>query len=102
MVDKDGRAAYSQVVKINFANDKSGLILMRNPVSNSLYFVVNGLNINQKAEAAIIDMNGRKLNRSFISGNGNQQINTSTLSAGIYLLQVQVGNETFTGKFLKQ
>ncbi len=101
MVDKDGKAAYSQVVKISFANEESGLILMRNPVGNSLHFVVNGLNNNEKAEAAIIDLNGRKLNRSVISGGGNQQINTSTLSGGIYILQVQVGNETFTRKFLK-
>lgn len=101
MVDKDGKAAYSQVVKISFANEESGLILMRNPVGNSLQFVVNGLNNNEKAEAAIIDLNGRKLNRSVISGGGNQQINTSTLSGGIYILQVQVGNETFTRKFLK-
>ena len=102
MVDKDGKAAYSQVVKISFANEESGLVLMRNPVSNSLSFVVNGLNANEKAEAAIIDLNGRKLNRSVISGGGNQQINTSALSGGIYMLQVQAGNETFIKKFLKQ
>jgi CHRD domain/Secretion system C-terminal sorting domain len=102
MVDKDGKAAYSQVVKISFANEESGLILMRNPVSTSLQFVVNGLGSNQKAEAAIIDLNGRKINRSVISGAGNQQINTSALSGGIYMLQVQVGNEIMVKRFLKQ
>lgn len=102
MVDKDGKAAYSQVVKISFANEESGLVLIRNPVSNSLNFVVNGLNTNEKAEAAIIDMNGRKLNRSVISGSGNQQINTTSLSGGIYMLQVQAGNEIMVKRFLKQ
>lgn len=102
MVDKDGKAAYSQVVKISFANEQSGLVLLRNPVNTSLNFVVNGLSDNQQAEAAIIDYNGRKLNRTVISGGGNQQINTSALSGGVYMLQVQVGDEMMIKRFLKQ
>ncbi len=102
MVDKDGKSAYSQVVKINFAHEESGIILMKNPVSNSLNFVVNGLQSTQKADVSILDMNGRKLNRTVISGGGNQQINTAALSGGIYMLQVQVGNEIMVKRFLKQ
>jgi CHRD domain/Secretion system C-terminal sorting domain len=102
MVDKDGKAAYSQVVKISFANEQSGIVLLRNPVNTSLNFMVNGLSNNQQAEAAILDYNGRKLNRTVISGGGNQQMNTSALSGGVYMLQVQVGNEMMIKRFLKQ
>lgn len=101
MVDNDGTFGYSPVVKISFANGENGLTLLNNPVSATVNFRVNGLNDNQKAEASIIDLGGRKVNNTVVVGNGNQQISTTVLPAGIYILQVQTGEEVFIKRFVK-
>lgn len=103
MVDKDGTKAYSPVLKINMANTaEDGIILMGNPVTHSLQFRLNANNMPQRAEAMIIDQHGRRVALTAINGAGNQQINTSSLPGGLYILQVRVNEEILVMKFLKQ
>jgi hypothetical protein len=101
MLDNDGSFGYSAVVKISFAHSENGLTLLSNPVSSTLSFRVNGLSDSEKAEVNIIDLSGRRLNNSAIVGNGNQEVNTAILPAGIYVLQVVTNNEVMIKRFVK-
>lgn len=102
MVDKDGKFAYSPVVKIDFTEDENGLMILQNPVSNSLNYRVAGLPENSKAQVTVIDQMGRNLYNTMVAPSGNQTINTSSFNSGIYMLKVQSGNEVFIQRFLKQ
>lgn len=87
-------ACYSLVVKPSAGSIASGLestaelvtTVFPNPVSHALNVEIFGLK--STAEITVRDVNGRKMH-SFITREGFNQMNVSTLAPGFYFLQVE-------------
>lgn len=95
--DLDGKQAFSPVVNVDFS--KAGKYLLSNNPSNGVY----RLNIHSTNGATILvsDMTGRRLIGKHVDA-GIHQIDISKYAQGTYLLRLQIGNDIFTEKLLKQ
>jgi len=87
-------AATEVSVNSNFAID-----LFPNPANNSLNVWIGGEG--QKAQIRVYDIMGKQVMQQ-VSSNTLTQLNVSKLPAGIYLLNVNNGNETKTARFVKE
>ncbi len=68
---------------------------MPNPViNNKLRFTITGLSSEQKAEISVIDLGGRTMLKTSASTLLNNNIDVSTLSAGMYKLIIKINNGT--------
>ncbi len=95
MIDADGQFVYSSIIRINYGQSKAGLTIMPNPVANNkLRFTITGMASEQKAEISIIDLGGRTLLKTAASTLLNNNIDISTLSAGMYKLIIKMDNGT--------
>jgi hypothetical protein len=95
MIDADGKFVYSSIIRINYSQSKTGLTIMPNPVlNNKLRFTITGLKSEQKAEISVIDLGGRTMLKTSASTLLNNNIDVSTLSAGMYKLIIKINNGT--------
>ena len=102
MMDVDGKFSYSPIIRINFSQQKAGLSIMTNPVTNGqLQFTITGLATDQKAAIMIADYNGRIVLRSTASTLQNNRLDVSRLSAGMYKLMVNLEGATLQESFSK-
>jgi len=69
-----------------------------NPVINTLYVDLTGNTVQQ---LSVMDMEGNMINSNSVAGN-HIEINTATLSAGTYLLQLSGNGKSASTKFVKQ
>ena len=82
--------------------DKSNLFVYPNPASSTLNVRQNlGLK-ESKVIVSLLAVNGEKVYSKQTSSVSvlNEEINVSLLSAGIYILKVQVGNKVTTKKVI--
>lgn len=102
MTDKDGKATYSSIVKLNYDKLKARLFIQTNPVTNGeLRYTITGLTTGKKAEVSIIDYNGRLIMRNTISSLMNNTLKIPHLSAGMYKLVVRVDDTMLQQSFIK-
>lgn len=99
-VDFDGGYNYSKTIQITNEN-KLVVELSPNPVNDKLNIVTNA-NTTQFIE--ILDINGKvyvsqEISASSVNGT---EINTSSLSRGIYLIKLTNQNEVYTKKIIKE
>jgi alpha-tubulin suppressor-like RCC1 family protein len=97
--DKDGKYSYSIVVTVNAAADLFSLSLYPNPGSD--YLFINGLQANQTYYASVTDMSGHEILTKEIDGAQNE-IFTTVLAKGIYLIKVTGNRTSTTLKFVKK
>lgn len=71
-----------------------------NPADASLHLILKG-NI-ERVSWQIMDANGRLIRRQSNTWDEHQEINIAHLPAGIYLLQLWVGERFYAQKFIKQ
>ena len=70
-----------------------------NPATNRLYVDVTDNSVRQ---IAILDIAGRILNNYNVVPDGHNEINTSTLPVGVYMLKLSGDNNTVTTRFIKE
>lgn len=93
-VDKDGRAKYSQVLRVQFGG-VNGIRMYPNPVKDNL-LITGSLNTNTELQVRVTDVSGRvmlsnKYNKQ--AGEWNVQLNLSGLMNGVYYVQVYEGKK---------
>ena len=102
MVDKNGSFSYSPTVRINFKQATVALNILSNPVTKGmLRYNITGLSTDRKAEVSIIDFNGRLMYKTIQPGLSTNDINVSSLSAGMYKLVIKINDVQLQQSFLK-
>jgi len=103
-VDKDGKITYSNTILVSLKKLLiNSISLFPNPVKDKLTLNINAATKNQ-ASIKIIDATGRvvlKQNADLVVGNQSISLNASNLSAGIYTITVNFGEETISQKLIK-
>ncbi|WP_207491609.1 CHRD domain-containing protein [Aridibaculum aurantiacum] len=102
MVDKDGRIEYSPVARINFTSTEASLVLLSNPVKNTLHYTLGGLRTADKTEVSIIDQHGRRIHSERVAASGVHQVDISRLGAGVYILVAKTDDHVLQQRFVKQ
>jgi hypothetical protein len=87
IVDKDGKVAYSKIIKISETKN-SGITISPNPAKNYLNITVNKMDFNN-TQSKIINSVGMVV-KSFILKPGPQAIDISDLVIGVYYLRTGV------------
>ena len=88
-LDVDNKATYSPVVSLKFL--RRGFYFITNNPGHGLYNLnVDGTG-NEKISYSVIDANGRRIMSKILNGSGDQTIDITNYSSGIYLLQIQKG-----------
>ena len=85
MIDIDGKFAFSQVVQVRRDKHSESIILLSNPVKNTLSFSVNDVTL-INTTANLINEQGVVV-KKFVLKDGLQNIDVSNLSTGIYYLK---------------
>ena len=101
MVDKDGKSEVSKVVPLTLANQGQRFTIKPNPANN--YFIIS----QDRAEGTLLnalvnitDFMGRTVFKQAITLSGEQKINISALSKGIYMITINTGNNITTQKLV--
>lgn len=97
--DKNGSSQYSPVVSVN-PNRTGELTIYPNPAKDRLYITYP--NQNKPIQATIISSIGKFISANQVENEkGKLELNITNLSAGIYLLSIQLENgETINHKFV--
>jgi hypothetical protein len=99
-VDIDAKFAYSNTVKILFSS-VINITIYPNPVVDKLKIQIAGSSL--KWMSSIYDASGKLVYQKTNTAAGNLiEINITAMAKGNYVLVLNNGLETFTGKFLKQ
>lgn len=99
VISRDSQYIYSNVVLVTF-NNKNIISLYPNPATNKITLISS---VNGSANIRLIDSHGKTLQEfkaDFIPG-GTQDIPVNNLSAGIYFVQVKMGEQIQNLKFVK-
>lgn len=99
-VDIDAKFEYSNTLKILFSS-KLNITIYPNPVVDKLKIQIPGSSL--KWMSSIYDASGKLVYQKTNTAAGNLiEINITPMAKGNYVLVLNNGLETFTGKFLKQ
>ncbi len=102
MVDKNASFSYSPTVRINFKQATVALNILSNPITKGmLRYNITGLSTDRKAEVSIIDFNGRLMSKTVQPGFSTNDINVSSLAAGMYKLVIKIDDVQLQQSFLK-
>lgn len=102
MVDKDGKVAYSKVVRINISRSGAELMVLSNPVLNDeVRFVITGFQTDKKATVNIVDFNGKVMAQKIVSSMANNFMSLKNLSKGMYKLVVRIDDTLLQQTFMK-
>lgn len=86
--------SYDQLTSMNLKNKKSNIILYPNPTVN--YFKISGIQEIEKTKIKVFDLNGKV---HYSGSHKNQDlINISQLSAGTYVVGIELSNGIFESK----
>jgi autotransporter-associated beta strand protein len=102
-VDFDGKAENSPITSV-FLDKQGNLVLLKNPVNDLLEATIT-LNETSSIEVNILAIDGRRISTQTLNGNNGVnriEINTTSLAAGTYLLQVRNNTHANTIKFIKE
>jgi hypothetical protein len=97
-ISNDGEVKYTGIVKVNFVNAFSTIVLSPNPVKDILH--IEGLSSSAKT-ISVFDGKG-KLLQQITTSNDNYTFNTRQFSAGVYFVKVVEAYKATTLKFVKQ
>ena len=101
-IDKNGSFSYSPTVRINFKQATASLNILSNPVTKGmLRYNISGLTNDKKVEVSIIDYNGRLMYKTVQPGLSTNDINVSSLGAGMYKLVIKAEDIQLQQSFLK-
>ena len=96
-VDADGKFIYSATVLLRNKNNVGGITIYPNPANTSITVIKTNVNTNTTIE--LFDAIGKKLYRVILTQTSNQ-INTSLLPNGCYIISCTNANEVFTKKIM--
>jgi hypothetical protein len=100
-VDLDGKFTYSKIIRIDFSK-LFAMQLFPNPATNKIQIQFTGISGNQKAHLSIQSLTGSKLKSIPLILSGEKiEIDISSLSAGMYILNLSADNFIIHKKFLK-
>lgn len=103
-VDKDGKYAFSSVVKINMSNNTNFVEISPNPFTNLLKINIRSA-FQDKATILLTDLSGRQLLKQdgqLHSGNNTLILNDAEkLSSGVYLLSISTSLQNQLIKIIK-
>lgn len=100
--DQDGQTHYSNIVEISALAGNNDLIMYPNPGSDRIWLKVNGLA--GQVEVVIRDLQGREVVRRATEVSGNQievKVPTS-LSKGIYTVELRTPSKRWQGQWIHQ
>ena len=103
-VDKDGKFKYSQVVLVSNNNRNTGVQMFPNPVQDNLDIIVNN-EIKGNGRIAIYELTGRVLREQAIEKNDrvlDAVVNMNNLAAGLYVVEVKIGEYKITQRVMKK
>ncbi len=101
-VDLDGKFTYSKIIRIDFS-DLFAMQLFPNPATNKIQIQVTGIAGNQKANLSIQTLSGSKIRSIPVVLSGEKiEINVSSLSAGIYVINLWSNEFVIHKKFFKK
>lgn len=101
-VDIDGVVTYSNIKKLSLNAAAVSLSFYPNPVTDVLY-VESTMPFSNAVTVKISDLSGRVQSVSFVKNDVNKlKVNTATLAAGVYFLQIDNGGNKSTQKIIKQ
>jgi hypothetical protein len=97
--DKNGNQVFVGIPENNkpFAD----IILFPNPTTNEAYFQINNINNITEVTVSVINTLGETIIRNvkpLTIGQNNLQIDTKSLSAGLYHITITIGNSSLTKK----
>lgn len=101
-LDKDGKFQYSNVLSVRYGKSDKVLSFYPNPVKNIMTVQLGKINSN--ASLRVVNMNGIVLkNVALNEGQANStfSVNLESLPTGMYLLQLNDGQEVHTQRFIK-
>ena len=100
-VDLNGAITYSKIIRIDFTKAFT-MQFFPNPVKKKIRIQFTGINSNQKANLSIQNSAGSVLKKISVVLPGEKiEVDVSSLSAGLYIIRVAVGNSVICKKFLK-
>ncbi|MFA5574028.1 MAG: T9SS type A sorting domain-containing protein [Brumimicrobium sp.] len=82
--------------------NQSEVIVYPNPASNNVSLILNNMK-GEETQIDIVNVAGQSVYQNVVSGNSNfevENINTSHLEAGIYIVKVQSGSQTINQKLI--
>jgi predicted esterase len=103
-VDFDGKFGYSIIKTIKVAKKGANVVIRTNPVTGKTLFLAITSAQNTRAAISVINAEGQTVllqNTGLTSGTNNVNINLGVMANGVYMLRVQMGDETVTQKFVK-
>lgn len=101
MVFENGKAAYSDIVRLmNSSDERLSLIAYPNPSAGIFTLHINGTRT-AKAQILITDVAGKVIDIKDVSGD-QLKINLSAQSAGVYFLKYKDNNTTQSIKIIKR
>ena len=100
MIDYDGSFEYSDIKTANLAESKSLSIYPTK--AKSQITIAYTAETNQLSEVSIFNIQGQKVNELALDLNANAQIDINQLASGTYILQVRIGEDIFTERFIKE
>jgi hypothetical protein len=103
-VDKDGKFTFSRVLKLNVDSKPFSIKVIGNPTAENVLNVLIESSNSNNGLLIINDLNGRKVmqaNISWLAGTSQQSISLPTLANGMYSAILQLGEETYSVKFVR-
>jgi hypothetical protein len=98
-VDRDGRYAYSPIVKVVFEKDAASLTVFPNPAGNTITIKYTG--VQKKIGLTIFDLAGRQVMFKELNNQSTWQANVSGLAKGTYTIRFNAGAKRSFVKFAK-
>ncbi|MDJ1479269.1 T9SS type A sorting domain-containing protein [Cytophagaceae bacterium YF14B1] len=103
-IDQDGQYSYSKVVSVTYdqASSSRQIQLVPNPANESVKVVfVEEVTKAQSAHVTVSTIMGQVIQEQTVKLNSNELVlNTSSLSDGIYIVEVMVGEQKFVQKLV--
>jgi pectinesterase len=98
-LDINGQFEYSPIKAVDITNNQ--IIIYPNPIN--LELVINHLGAKANGKLSIFNSLGKEvLKVDDLKSENQTKVNVSELNSGIYFIQIKIGKEIFTSKFIKQ
>ncbi|MFT3935277.1 MAG: T9SS type A sorting domain-containing protein [Chitinophagaceae bacterium] len=101
LVNQDGSFTYSAIKKVSFGTVNNTLACYPNPANNTLYVESNAA-FSGNIKVQMNNIIGKTFSPAFKRSDNKLTLDISTLSAGVYFLQIADGNNIRTQKIVKQ
>lgn len=100
-VDFNGKITYSPVVVVENSASAQSVRIFPNPIDNFSNMQVESA-LSGNLQISIVDIQGKAILVNTVdSDSGNWQLDTSTLPAGSYILNIKSANNTVSKRFVK-